>query len=153
MHQIKPSVLQRAFTINLSLLLLGIYFRLLSTCCSFIEESITYGYRLVYQVHSTITLPLIAITTVGLNYNNMVILRLTLRFAALNQASAHKAYMSAPVKFWGHFFAIDSNDTSSCNLNFLVNAFRTLQSMWNFNVLVNLSNQYLCIICKSNLSL
>lgn len=38
--------------------------------------------------------------------------KLTLRFAALNQASAHKAYMSAPVKFGGHFFAIEYSDMS-----------------------------------------
>lgn len=66
----------------------------------------------------------------------MLLPQLTLRFAAWNQASAHKAYMSAPVKFWGHFFAIESNDTSSCNLNFLVNALSTLQNKQKFDVLL-----------------
>lgn len=35
--------------------------------------------------------------------------------------------MSAPVKFGGHLFAIESRDTSSFNLNFRVSALRTLQ--------------------------
>ena len=59
----------------------------------------------------------------------MILAELTLRFAAWNQASAHKAYMSAPVKFGGHFFAIEYSETSSCNLNFRVSAFKTLGRM------------------------
>lgn len=57
----------------------------------------------------------------------LLLTRLTLRFAALNQASAHKAYMSAPVKVGGHFFAIEYSETSRCNLNFRVRALRTLE--------------------------
>lgn len=43
--------------------------------------------------------------------------------------------MSAPVKFGGHLFAIESKDISSFNLNFRVSALRTL------NIIENSRNQ------------
>lgn len=50
----------------------------------------------------------------------------TLRFVAWSQASAQRAYISAPVKLTGHLRAIPTNDTFLSRVNLRVSAAKTL---------------------------